>query len=119
MNAFNKEELLKSSKWIRFIFMALYAVLINFIVLPFCIALSFIQFLFVLFASKPNKSIANINEHLIEFFNDTVAFLLFQTEEKPFPFKSNDEDDSLSKEEVIIEGEADIVLDESSEHPDN
>lgn len=119
MNTINKEELLKSSKWIRFIFMALYAVLINFIVLPFCIALSFIQFLFVLFASKPNKSIANINEPLIEFFNDTVAFLLFQTEEKPFPFKSNDEDESLPQEEVIIEGEADIIEDESSEQPNN
>ena len=83
MNTINKEELLKSSKWIRFLFMALYAVLINFIVLPFCIALSFIQFLFVLFASKPNKSIANINE------------------------------------EVIIEGEADIIQDESSEQPNN
>ena len=120
MNTINKEELLKSSKWIRFLFMALYAVLINFIVLPFCIALSFIQFLFVLFASKPNKSIANINDHLIEFFNDTVAFLLFQTEEKPFPFKSNDDDDdSLPQEEVIIEGEADIIQDESSEQPNN
>ena len=119
MNTINKEELLKSSKWIRFLFMALYAVLINFIVLPFCIALSFIQFLFVLFASKPNKSIANINEHLIEFFNDTVAFLLFHTEEKPFPFKTSNEDDSLAEEEVIIEGEADIIEDESSEQPNN
>ena len=71
------------------------------------------------FASEPNKSIANINEHLIEFFNDTVAFLLFQTEEKPFPFKSSDEDDSLPEEEVIIEGEADIIRDESSEQPNN
>ena len=118
MNTINKEEILKTSKWIRFLFMAIYAVLINFIVLPFCIALSFIQFLFVLFASEPNKSIANINVHIIEFFNDTVAFLLFQTEEKPFPFKSID-DDSLPQEEVIIEAEADIIKDESSEQPNN
>ena len=118
MNTINKEEILKTSKWIRFLFMAIYAVLINFIVLPFCIALSFIQFLFVLFASEPNKSIANINVHIIEFFNDTVAFLLFQTEEKPFPFKSID-DDSLPQEEVIIEVEADIIKDESSEQPNN
>ena len=40
-------------------------------------------------------------------------------EEKPFPFKSNDEDDSLPQEEVIIEGEADIIEDESSEQPNN
>ena len=32
-------------------------------------------------------------------FNDSLAFLLFQTEEKPFPFKNN------SEEEVIIEAE--------------
>ena len=35
----------------------------------------------------------------IEFFEDSLSFLLFQTEEKPFPFKNN------SEEEVIIEAE--------------
>ena len=119
MNSINKEEILKSSKWIRFLFMALYAVLLNFIVLPVCIGLSFIQFLFVLFTSTPNKSIANINDHVIEFFNDSLAFLLFQTEEKPFPFKNNDDEISVAEEEVIIEGEADIIQDESSEQPGN
>ena len=119
MNTINKEEILNSSKWIRFLFMALYALLINFIVLPVCIGLSFIQFLFVLFTSDPNKSIANINEHLIEVFSDSIAFLLFQTEEKPFPFKNNHEDDSMPKKEVIIEAEADIIQDESSEQPNN
>ena len=128
MNTINKEELLNSSKWIRFLFMALYALLINFIVLPVCIGLSFIQFLFVLFTSDPNKSIANINEHLIEFFSDSIAFLLFQTEEKPFPFKTVDEDDALPQDKfddappqdkLIIEGEADIIPDESSENPNN
>ena len=81
MNTINKEELLKSSKWIRFLFMALYAVLINFIVLPFCIALSFIQFLFVLFASKPNKSIANINDKIREEYKR--VFSKIQTVDKP------------------------------------
>ena len=119
MNTINKDEILKSSKWIRFLYMILYVLLVNFIVLPVAIALSFIQFLFVLFISQPNKSIANVNKHIIEFFNDSISFLLFQTEEKPFPFKSNDDDDSLPQEEVIIEGEADIIQDESSEQPNN
>ena len=66
--------------------------------------------------------------HLIEFFNDSIAFLLFQTEEKPFPFKTVDEDDALPQEKfddalpqdkLIIEGEADIIPDESSENPNN
>ena len=46
----NKEELLKSSKWIRFIFMALYAVLINFIVLP-------IFFYLTVYIKKKSKSV--------------------------------------------------------------
>ena len=119
MNTINKDEILKSSKWIRFLYMILYVLLVNFIVLPVAIALSFIQFLFVLFISQPNKSIANVNKHIIEFFNDSISFLLFQTEEKPFPFKSNDEDGASNEEEVVIDGEAEEIPDESSEQPGN
>ena len=99
MNAINKDEILKSSKWIRFLFMVVYAFAINF-ALTIAIGRAFIQFLFVLFTSKANISIANINSYIIEFFDDSLAFLLFQTEEKPFPFKNNTIDD-----EVIIEAE--------------
>ena len=98
METINKDEILKSSKWIRFIFMVLYAFALNF-VLPICIGLAVIQFLFVLFTSKVNPSIANVNSYVIEFFQDSLSFLLFQTEQKPFPFKNNPE------EEVIIEAE--------------
>ena len=105
MNAINKDEILKSSKWIRFLFMVVYAFAINF-ALTISIGLAFVQFLFVLFTSKVNISIANINAYIIEFFEDSLAFLLFQTEEKPFPFKNNSIDD-----EIIIE--ADELVDGS------
>ena len=105
MNAINKDEILKSSKWIRFLFMVVYAFAINF-ALTISIGLAFVQFLFVLFTSKVNISIANINAYIIEFFEDSLAYLLFQTEEKPFPFKNNTIDD-----EVIIE--ADELVDGS------
>ena len=98
METINKDEILKSSKWIRFLFMALYAFALNF-ALPICIGLALIQFLFVLFTSKVNPSIANVNSYVIEFFEDSLSFLLFQTEEKPFPFKNN------SEGEVVIEAE--------------
>ena len=98
METINKDEILKSSKWIRFIFMVLYAFALNF-ALTICIGLAFIQFLFVLFTSKVNPSIANVNSYVIEFFEDSLSFLLFQTEEKPFPFKNN------SEGEVVIEAE--------------
>jgi hypothetical protein len=98
----DKDEILKSSKWIRFIFMVLYAFAINF-ALTICIGLAFVQFLFVLFTSKPNSSISNFNDYIIEFFNDSLAFLLFHTEQKPFPFKNNNTD------EEVIEAEVDEV----------
>lgn len=109
MNTIDKDEILKTSKWVRFLFMVLYAFIINF-ALTIAIGLAFIQFLFVLFTSKVNNSIANINSHIIEFFDDSLAFLLFQTEEKPFPFKSN------SDEETIIDVEE--VEEASSENED-
>ena len=52
----DREEILKTSKWIRFIFMVVYAFVINF-ALTISIGLAFIQFLFVLFTSKVNESI--------------------------------------------------------------
>ena len=109
METINKDERLKTSKWVRFLFMVLYAFIVNF-ALTIAIGLAFIQFLFVLFTSKVNNSIANINSYIIEFFDDSLAFLLFQTEEKPFPFKSN------SDEETIIDAEE--VEETSSENED-
>ena len=110
MDKINKEEILKTSKWIRFLFMVLYAFAINF-ALTICIGLGFIQFLFVLFTSKINSSIANINSYIIEFFDDSLAFLLFQTEDKPFPFKNN------SDQETIID--ADQIEEASSENKED
>ena len=110
----DKEEILKTSKWIRLLFMLLYGFAINF-VLTICLGLAFIQFLFYLFTSKPNVSIANFNKHLLEFFQDSLAFLLFETDNKPFPFKDTD-DIKTSQEGEVIEAE---VEKESPEKNDN
>ena len=112
MNTIDKDEILKTSKWIRFIFMVLYAFVINF-ALTISIGLAFIQFLFVLFTSKVNTSISNINSHVLEFFNDSLMFLLFQTEEKPFPFKNNSSDEG-----TVIEAETEET-DESEKTSDD
>ena len=111
----DKEEILKGSKWIRFLFMILYGFVINFVI-TICIGLAIIQFLFYLFTSKPNTSIANFNSHLLEFFHDSLAFLLFQTEDKPFPFKENESGDARNEDEgEVIEGELDSDTSETEE----
>ena len=114
MNTIDKEEILKTSKWIRFLFMVLYAFVINF-ALTISIGLGFIQFLFVLFTSKVNTSISTANSFILEFFNDSLMFLLFQTEEKPFPFKNN-----TSENNTVIDAETEVVSeDENQEASDN
>ena len=112
----DKEEILKGSKWIRFLFMILYGFVINFVI-TICIGLALVQFLFYLFTSKPNASIANFNSHLLEFFHDSLAFLLFQTEDKPFPFKENENNDVSNEDEgeVIEVGLEEIDTSEETE----
>ena len=112
----DKDEILKSSKWVRFIFMVLYAFAINF-ALTICIGLAFIQFLFVLFTSKPNSSISSFNDNIIEFFNDSLGFLLFNTEQKPFPFKNDILDEEVIEAEVdeVEQAVSDETSDETSE----
>ena len=116
----DKDEILKSSKWIRFIFMVLYAFAINF-ALTICIGLAFVQFLFVLFTSKPNLSISNFNDYIIEFFNDSLAFLLFHTEQKPFPFKNNNTDEEVIDAEVdeVEQAASDEISDDIPEDSQN
>ena len=114
MNTIDKEEILKTSKWIRFLFMVLYAFVINF-ALTISIGLGFIQFLFVLLTSKVNTSISTANSFILEFFNDSLMFLLFQTEEKPFPFKNN-----TSENNTVIDAETEVVSeDENQEASDD
>ena len=117
METINKDEILKTSKWVRFLFMVLYAFIVNF-ALTIAIGLAFIQFLFVLFTSKVNNSIANINSYIIEFFDDSLAFLLFQTEEKPFPFKSNSDEETIIDVEEVEETSSENE-DASSEQKEN
>ena len=110
----DREEILKASKWVRFLFMVVYAFVINF-VLTICIGLAFIQFLFFLFTSKVNGSIADFNTQIVEFFHDCIAFLLFATEDKPFPFKSTETVNENTEEAEIIEAEVDSTNSDEDE----
>ena len=105
-----KEEVLKIGKWTRFLFMFLYAFVLNFVI-SVSIGLAFIQFLFFLFTSKINNSLAEFNKHLFLFVSDTLKFLLFETDEKPFPFKKSSQDTPSDSSE-IVDVEADIVEEE-------
>ena len=108
-----KEEVLKIGKWTRFAFMFLYAFVLNFVI-SVSIGLAFIQFLFFLFTSKINDSLADFNKHLFLFVSDTLKFLLFETDDKPFPFKKSSQDTSSDTNEIV-----DVEDDVIEEEPDS
>ena len=112
MNEINKDELLDHTKWQRLFFMVIYGAAINFVV-SILIVLVAIQFIFYLFTSKTNTQLQSVNNWLHGFFNDSLNFLSFNTDAKPWPFNSNDEGESDIQEEVV-EAEA---VELSSEEP--
>ena len=109
-----KEEVLKASKWARFFFMFVYSFVVS-AVLNIAIGIAIIQFLFFLFTSKINASLFDFNKHMYSFIEDTLKFLLFETEEKPFPFKKSENESDEENTPEIVEGEADVVSEESEE----
>ena len=109
-----KEEVFKLGKWTRFVFMVLYAFVLNFVI-TISIGLAFIQFLFYLFTSKVNESLSDFNKHLFLFVSDTLKFLLFDTDDKPFPFKKSDEESVEEDSHEVVDGEANEVEDISDE----
>ena len=109
-----KEEVLKVGKWKRFFFMTVYAFAIQF-ALNIALVIAFIQFLFFLFTSKINEALFNFNKQIFLFFDDTLSFLLFQTEAMPFPFKKSADEDSDKNAPEIVEGEADVIQEDESE----
>jgi len=100
MNEINKDELLDLKKWQRLFFMVIYGAAINFVV-SILIVLVAIQFIFYLFTSKTNTQLQSANNWLHGFFNDSLNFLSFNTDAKPWPFNSNDEGESDIQEEVV------------------
>ena len=103
-----KEEVLKIGKWTRFIFMFFYAFVLNFVI-SVSIGLAFIQFLFFLFTSKVNEALSDFNKHLFLFVSDSLKFLLFETDDKPFPFKKSGEEEG---EIIEVESDADSKVTE-------
>ena len=111
MNEINKDELLDLKKWQRLFFMVIYGAAINFVV-SILIFLVAIQFIFYLFTSKTNNQLQSANNWLQGFFNDSLNFLSFNTDSKPWPF-SDKQEVSVSNEDgehtEVVDGEPEEI----------
>jgi len=112
MNEINKDELLDLTKWQRFFFMVIYSFAINGVV-GILIIIAAVQFFFYLFTSKINNQLLSANNWLHGFFSDSLNFLSFNTDSKPWPFNGLQDDNSEgseSDEKVdVVEGESEEV----------
>lgn len=71
--------------WVRFAYMALFTVLLMAARLVISI-LVLVQFILVLFSGKDNENLRNLGQGLGKWVYQTIMFLTFNTENKPFPF---------------------------------
>tara|TARA_B100001057_G_scaffold408047_1_gene422158 strand:+ start:715 stop:1086 length:372 start_codon:yes stop_codon:yes gene_type:complete len=113
MSEINKDELLDLKKWQRLFFMVIYGTAINFVV-SILIFLVAIQFIFYLFTSKTNNQLQSANNWLQGFFNDSLNFLSFNSDSKPWPFNDKYESSDSNKDgehtDVVDVGSEDLEL---------
>jgi len=83
-----KDKLSNKDKWIRLIFMILFAVVIYWVALILIWLIAAFQFIYALLVSRPNQALLPFADSLSQYIHQIVMFLTFVTEEKPFPFKS-------------------------------
>ena len=108
MNDINKDELLDLNKWKRFFFMVIYSFAINGVV-GILIIIAAVQFFIYLFTSKINNQLQSANNWLHDFFSDSLNFLSFNTDAKPWPFNDKVEEPDSDEEVGIVEGESEEV----------
>ncbi|WP_082087056.1 DUF4389 domain-containing protein [Teredinibacter purpureus] len=80
-----KSNLTSSKHWFRLIYMVLFAVFLQ-LALSVMWILVVIQFLFALITGNDNKKLRTFGGSLIDYIADTIAFLTYNSEDKPFPF---------------------------------
>jgi hypothetical protein len=102
MNDINKDELLDINKWKRFFFMVIYSFAIHGVVGIFII-IAAVQFFFYLFTSKINNQLQSANNWLHGFFSDSLNFLSFNTDAKPWPFNDKAEESESAEEVDVVE----------------
>lgn len=105
----NKISLLNSNTWIRGAYMLLFGLLLVAARLVISIVVV-VQFVFVLLVGADNQNLRNLGQGLGKWVYQTLMFLTFNSEEKPFPFDEwpaidTSEGYSAKPSEDVTEGE--------------
>ena len=80
-----KEKLSDTGTWLRGLYMLLFIFILG--LTKFVVgALVIFQFLNSLFTGSANERLVDFGQNLARYISQTVLFLCYSTEEKPFPF---------------------------------
>lgn len=105
-----KHNLTSGNQWLRLVYMVLFAFLLEvagFVML----AVVILQFLFAIITGRANDNLRRLGDQIASYFYQTLQFLIYNTEEKPFPFAEWPESDveDLSGYESAEEVDAEVV----------
>ncbi|MFV8781970.1 DUF4389 domain-containing protein [Microbulbifer sp. SA54] len=105
-----KQNLTSTNQWVRLVYMVLFAVLLEiagFVMLAVVIA----QFLFNIITGAANDNLRRLGDQLATYIYQTLQFLIYNTEEKPFPFAEwpESEVDDLSAYESAEEVDGEVI----------
>ncbi|MDN3640039.1 DUF4389 domain-containing protein [Simiduia curdlanivorans] len=80
-----KTNILKPDHWVRLLFMILFGLVLQVasIVVGVVVVL---QFIFALITGKDNENLRQLGASLTAYIAQTLAFLTYNSEDKPFPF---------------------------------
>ncbi len=111
-----KKNLTSGNQWMRLVYMVLFAFLLEiagFVML----AVVLLQFLFSIFTGSANDNLRRLGDQIASYVYQTLQFLIYNTEEKPFPFAEWPESDieDLSGYESAEEVEAEVVAPDEEE----
>lgn len=86
-----KQNLTTPDHWLRLVFMVLFVILLE-IAGVVILATIVLQFLFAIITGSPNDNLRQLGSQIASYIYQTLQFLIYNTEEKPFPFAEWPED---------------------------
>tara|TARA_B100000427_G_scaffold278906_1_gene248852 strand:+ start:43 stop:474 length:432 start_codon:yes stop_codon:yes gene_type:complete len=75
------------NNWLRIFFMLVYGIVLLYIVVPIIAVVMIAQVLCTFGSGKLNTNLTVFGESLAEYIQQVIDFLLYKSNEKPFPFK--------------------------------
>lgn len=82
-----KENVRSEAIWLRFLFMLVFIVALWVSSILVGVVVVF-QFLVSLFTSRPNRNLLTFGSQLTEYVSQVLRFLMFLSDERPFPFSA-------------------------------